>query len=84
MCTMEADLKFEHFFLCVLKSNVGFQVWNSQNACQNKKKGKTLIRLLLSDLGLHCFSRPFWQATSARNFRTFTILIIFTFSLLGP
>ena len=26
-----------------------------------------------SDLGLHCLSRPFWQA-SVRNFRTFTVL----------
>ena len=26
-----------------------------------------------SDLGLHCLSRLFWQATSARNFRTFTV-----------
>ena len=25
-----------------------------------------------SDLGLPCLSRPFWQATSVRNFRTFT------------
>ena len=23
-----------------------------------------------SDLGLHCLSRPFWQATKVRNFRT--------------
>ena len=32
--------------------------------------GKTLIRLLLqlSDLGLLFLSRPFWQATSVRNF----------------
>ena len=38
--------------------------------------GKTLIRLLLqkqSDLGLHCLSRLFWQATSVLNFRTYTI-----------
>ena len=35
-----------------------------------------LIRLLLqsqSDLGLHCLSRPFCQATSVQNFRTFTV-----------
>ena len=25
-----------------------------------------------SDLGLRCLSRPFWQATSVQNFRTFT------------
>ena len=34
------------------------------------------VRLLLqkqSDLGLHCLSRPFWQATSVQNFRTLTI-----------
>ena len=32
-----------------------------------------LIRLLLkkqSDLGLHCLSRPFWQATSVQNLRS--------------
>ena len=32
-------------------------------------------RLLLqkqSDLGLRCLSSPLWQATSVRNFRTFT------------
>ena len=32
--------------------------------------GKMLIRLLLqkqSDLGLRCFSRPLWQATSVCN-----------------
>ena len=42
-------------------------------------KGKTLIRLLLqkqSDLYLHCSSRPFWQATSVQNFRTFTVYLI--------
>ena len=35
-----------------------------------------LIRLLLqkqSNLGLHCFSGPFRQAISVRNFRAFTI-----------
>ena len=26
-----------------------------------------------SDLGLCCLSRPFWQATSVQNFRTFTV-----------
>ena len=41
-----------------------------------KQTGKTLIRLLLkkqSDLGLPCLSRLLWQATTVRNFRTFTI-----------
>ena len=36
-----------------------------------------MFRLLLqklSDPGLPCLSRPFWQATSVCNFRTFTIL----------
>ena len=27
-----------------------------------------------SDLGLPCLNRPFWQATSVRNFRTLTII----------
>ena len=26
-----------------------------------------------SVLGLHCLSRPFWQAISVRNLRTFTV-----------
>ena len=29
-----------------------------------------------SDLGLCCLSRPFWQATSVRNFRAFTVVIL--------
>ena len=40
---------------------------------------KTLIRLLLqeqSDLGLHCLSMLFWQATSAQNFRRSTIVYL--------
>ena len=40
----------------VLKRNVGYQGWNSQNACKSIK-WKTVIKLLLqkqSDLGLHC------------------------------
>ena len=28
-----------------------------------------------SDLGLHCLSRPFWQATSVQNFRTFSVAL---------
>ena len=37
------------------------------------------FRLLLkkqSDQGLHCLSRPFKQATSVRNFKTFTIALL--------
>ena len=43
-------------------------------ACQNT--GKTMIRLLrkMSDLGLCCLSKPFWQVT-IQNFRTFTITV---------
>ena len=26
-----------------------------------------------SDLGLHCLSRPFWQALGVQNFKIFTI-----------
>ena len=26
-----------------------------------------------SDVGLHCLSRPFWQALKVQNFRIFTI-----------
>ena len=31
-----------------------------------------------SDLGLCCLSMLFWQANSVRNFRTFTVLSIFS------
>ena len=30
---------------------------------------QTAKLLKQSDLGLHCLSRPFWPATSVRNFR---------------
>ena len=39
--------------------------WNSQNACENSKHGRSL--------DLHCLSRPFWQTTNVQNFRTFNI-----------
>ena len=45
---------------------------------------KTLIRLLLqkqSDLGLHCLSMPFWQATGVQNFRKFTIVRFRNFNM---
>ena len=45
--------------------------------------GKTQIRLLpqkQSDLGLHCLSRPFWQATSVRNFWTFQLKICWMYN----
>ena len=35
-----------------------------------------MIGLLLqkqSDLSLHCLCKPFWQATSVRNFRMFAV-----------
>ena len=32
--------------------------------------------ILQSDLGLRCLSRPFCQATSVQNFRTFTVIIM--------
>ena len=31
-----------------------------------------------SDLGLHCFSRPFWQITSVPNFRMSTVSVMST------
>ena len=42
--------------------NAGYHGWNSQNAWQKQ-----------SDLGLPSLSRPFWQASSARKFRAFTV-----------
>ena len=27
-------------------------------------------------VGLHCLSRPFWQAISVEKFRTFTVIIL--------
>ena len=44
-----------------------------------RQTGKNLIRLLLqkkSDLGQRCLSRPFWQATSVQNLRTFSVITI--------
>ena len=41
-------------------------------------KRKTVNRLLLqgqSDLGLHCLSMPFLQATSVQNFQTSTVVL---------
>ena len=45
----------------------------------NRESGMTMIRLHLqkqSNIGLHCLSRPLWQATSVRNFRTSTVYIL--------
>ena len=44
------------------------------------REDPTLFRLFLqkqSDLGLHCLSRPFWQATSVQNFRTSSVVRIY-------
>ena len=56
----------------ILRKNLQFmfvnmhpQGWKSQKACQNSKQ-ETLTAS--SDLGLHCLSRPFWQATSLLKF----------------
>ena len=52
------------------------------NCLSKWQTGKTLIRLLLqkqSDLGLHCLSMPFMQATSVRNCRTFTECLMVNF-----
>ena len=43
---------FKPFSLSVLKLNVGFQGWNSQNACQNSKQGRSW-----SD----CFKEAVWS-----------------------
>ena len=43
-----------------------------------KQTWKSPIRMLLqkqSDLGLPCFSRLLWQATTVANFRTFTFIV---------
>ena len=34
----------------------------------NKMLVRIFNRQTQSDLGLHCLSRPFWQATSVKNF----------------
>ena len=34
-------LNFEYMFFCLRSQpNVGYQDWNSQNACQNSKQGR--------------------------------------------
>ena len=45
------------------------QGWNSHNYCVKSKMEDPDQ----SDLDLGCLSRPFWQATSIRNFRIFTV-----------
>ena len=57
----------------------------SENNFQNKKiltpslascvSTVYVLNFQIPDQGLPCLSRPFWQATSVRNFRTFTILV---------
>ena len=45
----------------------------------NREAGTALIRMHLqkqSNIGLHCLSRPLWQATSVQNFRTSTVNIL--------
>ena len=45
-----------------------YQDCNSQNACLNSKQGDPdQTASQQSDLGLHCLSMPFWQATSVPN-----------------
>ena len=64
-----------HFLIKCCFSGIDFTKCLSES-----QTGKTLIRLLLqkqSDLGLSCVYRPFWQATSVQNIRTFTVLITF-------
>ena len=39
-----------------------------QTASQ-KQSALGLLSVCLDHLGLRCFSRPFWQATSVQNFR---------------
>ena len=36
-----------------------------------------------SDLGLHCLSKPFWQAIGVQNFRTFVLTILLKFEYFG-
>ena len=58
-------LKFRKFSLCWfsrLEISKYLSVWQT---------GMTLIRL---PLGLLCLSRLFWQATSVKNFRAFTVI----------
>ena len=40
----------------------------------NREDPDKLLLPKQSDLGLHCISRPFWQATGIQNFRTCTVL----------
>ena len=75
-------LKFIFFLLSflILFSNKMLAVAKCLSELQT---GRTLIRLLLqkqSNLGLHCLSRPFLQATSVQKFRDFfNLVLIFQF-----
>ena len=57
-------------FLSVFKAKMLASRVGTNKCLSEWQTGKTLIRLLLkkqSDLGLHCLSRPFRQATSVQN-----------------
>ena len=43
---VKCSKNFEHFSLSVLKENVGYKGWNSQNACHNSKRGKLSVYAL--------------------------------------
>ena len=71
-------LKFQTLFFCCSQINGGTRNKGLDfiNCLSEYQTGKTLIRLLLrkqSDLGLSCLFKPFWQATSVQNFRSFTV-----------
>ena len=69
-------LKFRTFFSFLFSNKIFVFKHGICKMLVRKQTGKTLLRLLLqkqSDLGLCCLSRPFWQAASVQNFRTFTV-----------
>ena len=74
--SMVTVIKFQTLLFFCSKFNIFVSGLEFTKFLSEKQTGKTLIRLLpqkQSDLGMHCLSRPFCQATSVRNFRAFHI-----------
>ena len=78
LMVMANVLKFWRLLSFFSQINVGFQDWNSQNACQNREQGRPwLYSFIRGSLIWVCYlSRPFWKGSIVFKIRTFTIYCI--------
>ena len=63
-------LNFEHFFAFYSQIKSMLTIGYREN---NAYPDQTVPQKQQSDLGLHCLSRPFGQATSVEHYRTSTV-----------